>query len=122
LGAGQAPPLIEQAAASTPSSTAGPAEARAGSPAAGLDEIAHNYGPRRHLPPDFPDFKPIALAISKLKTWLRTAQARTRDLLEDAMRAAAEWLTEADAKNWFAHCGSHVHQLGNRAKCFLRQF
>ncbi len=76
---------------------------------AGLDEVAHSYGARRHLSPDSPDFKPITLAFSKLKPWLRTAQARTRGLLEDAMRAAAEWLTEADAKNWFAHCGSHVH-------------
>lgn len=77
---------------------------------AGLAEIAHKYGARLlYLPPYSPDFNPIELAFSKLKTWLRTAQARTRDLLEDAIRAATEWITEADAKNWFDHCGYHVH-------------
>lgn len=77
---------------------------------AGLDEIAHKYGARLlYLPPYSPDFNPIELAFSKLKTWLRTAQARTRDLLEEAICAAAEWISEADAKNWFDHCGYHVH-------------
>jgi len=77
---------------------------------AGLAEIAHKYGARLlYLPPYSPDCNPIELAFSKLKTWLHTAQARTRDLLEDAIRAAAEWITEVDAKNWFAHCGYHVH-------------
>jgi transposase len=65
--------------------------------------------PLLHLPPYSPDFKPIELAFSKLKTWLRTAQARTRDALEAVMRTAMEWVTGADAKNWFNHCGYHVH-------------
>ena len=77
---------------------------------AGLDELAHKYGARLlYLPPYSPDFNPIELAFSKLKTWLRTAQARTRDRLEEAICAAAEWISEADAKNWFDHCGYHVH-------------
>jgi transposase len=77
---------------------------------AGLDGIAQKYGARLlYLPPYSPDFNPIEMAFSKLKTWLRTAQARTRELLEDAIRAAAEWITEQDAKNWFDHCGYHVH-------------
>ena len=75
----------------------------------GLDEIAKKYGARlRYLPPYSPDFSPIELAFSKLKTWLRTAKARTRDVLEVAMLAAAAWITEQDAKNWFDHCGYHV--------------
>ena len=75
----------------------------------GLDEIAKKYGVRlRYLPPYSPDFNPIECAFSKLKTWLRTAKARTRDLLEDAILAAAAWITEQDAKNWFDHCGYHV--------------
>ncbi|AWM34946.1 IS630 family transposase [Hymenobacter nivis] len=75
----------------------------------GLDDIVRKYGARlRYLPPYSPDFNPIELAFSKLKTWLRTAKARTRDLLEEAIRAAAEWVTEQDAKNWFDHCGYHV--------------
>lgn len=67
---------------------------------AGGAEVAQHYGARRrYLPPYSPDFNPLELAFSKLKTWLRTAKARTRDLLEDASCAAAEWITAADAKN-----------------------
>ena len=47
----------------------------------GLHEIVQKYGARlRYLPPYSPDFNPIELAFSKLKTGLRTAQARTHDL------------------------------------------
>ena len=76
---------------------------------AGLDEVVQRHGARLlYLPPYSPDFNPIELAFSKLRSWLRTAQARPRDLMEDAMRTAAEWITETDAKNWFDHCGYHV--------------
>ena len=76
---------------------------------AGLDEIAQKYGVRlRYLPPYLPDFNLIELAFSKLKTWLRTAKARTREALEEALLAAAAWITEQDAKNWFDRCGYHV--------------
>lgn len=76
----------------------------------GLADILAAYGARfLYLPPYSPDFNPIELAFSKLKTWLRTAQARTRDLLEEAISTAAEWITKSDAQNWFDHCGYHVH-------------
>ena len=76
---------------------------------AGLAEIAQKYEVRlRYLPPYSPDFNPIERAFSKLKTWLRTAKARTREALEEALLAAAAWITEQDAKNWFDHCGYHV--------------
>ena len=62
-------------------------------------------GPRLlYLPLYSPDFNPIEQAFSKLKTWQRTAQARTHDLLEAAIKAAAGWITEQDAKNLFYHC------------------
>lgn len=74
---------------------------------AGLDEIAQKYGARlRYLPPYSPDFNPIELAFSKLKTWLRTARAR--NALEEALLAAAAWITESDAKDWFDHYGYHI--------------
>lgn len=60
------------------------------------------------LPPYSPDFSPIEQAWSKLKTALRTAQARGRQALEEAVRAAVNWITSADAQNWFDHCGYHV--------------
>ena len=61
------------------------------------------------LPPYSPDFNPIELAFSKLKTWLRSAQARTHEALEQSLRDAIAWITQEDAQNWFDHCGYHVH-------------
>jgi len=77
---------------------------------AGLAELIEARGARLlYLPPYSPDFNPIELAFSKLKTWLRTAQARTREVLEAVIQTATDWITERDAKNWFDHCGYHVH-------------
>lgn len=77
----------------------------------GLDEIVKKYGARlRYLPPYSLDFNPIELTFSKLKTCLRTAQARTRDLLEEIIQATAAWITEQNTKNWFDHFGYHVQQ------------
>ena len=77
---------------------------------AGLAEIVEARGARLlYFPPYSPNFNPIERAFSKLKTWLRTAQARTRDALEAVIQTGTEWVTEANAKNWFDHCGYHVH-------------
>jgi transposase len=44
-----------------------------------LAEIVAARGARLlYLLPYSPDFNPVAVASSKLKTWLRTTQARTR--------------------------------------------
>ena len=76
---------------------------------AGLAELVEARGARLlYLPPYSPDFTPIELAFSKLKTWLRTAQARTREALESVILAATDWISEQDAQNWFDHCGYHV--------------
>lgn len=76
----------------------------------GLDEIVQRYGARLcYLPPYLPDRNSIDLALSKLKTWLRTAKARTRNLLAKAIRPDAEWITEQNAKNCFDHCNYHVY-------------
>ena len=77
---------------------------------AGLAELVEVRGARLlYLPPYSPDFNPIELAFSKLKTGLHTAQARTREALEAVIQDASNWITEHDAKNWFDHCGYHVH-------------
>jgi len=77
---------------------------------AGMAERVAAYGARLlFLPPYSPDFNPIELAWSKLKTALRTAQARTRQALSEALTQACNWITKTDAQNWFAHCGYHVH-------------
>ncbi len=66
----------------------------------------------RFLPPYSPDFNPIELAFSKLKTALRAAGARTRDALEQAITAALGTITRQDAAAWFGHCGySEPRQL-----------
>ena len=76
----------------------------------GMAERVAVYGARLlFLPPYSPDFNPIELAWSKLKTALRTAQARTRQALSEALTHACNWITKTDAQNWFAHCGYHVH-------------
>lgn len=78
--------------------------------AAGLAELVEARGARLlYLPPYSPDFTPIELAFSKLKTHLRTAAARTREALTSALQAAVAWITAEDAQNWFGHCGYHVH-------------
>ena len=59
------------------------------------------------LPPYSPDFNPIELAFSKLKTRLRQVGARTRDALDQAITTALLTITNEDAQAWFAHCGYH---------------
>ena len=77
---------------------------------AGLDELVEARGARLlYLPPCSPDFNPIELAFSKLKTWLRTVQVRTRETLEAVIQTVTDWIMERDAQNWFDHCGYHVH-------------
>jgi len=57
------------------------------------------------LPPYSPDFAPIEQAFSKLKTFLRRAQARTRTALDEAITAGLATITAVDARAWFVHCG-----------------
>jgi transposase len=57
------------------------------------------------LPPYSPDFSPVELMWSKIKTALRAAKARTREELEQALVAALELVTPADCEAWFRHCG-----------------
>jgi transposase len=58
-----------------------------------------------HLPPYSPDFNPIEEAFSKVKAFLRRAQARTDDALRAATWAALASITPTDIAGWFAHCG-----------------
>ena len=61
------------------------------------------------LPPYSPDLNPIELAWSKIKAFLKTARARTRDALETALAMAIEIVTKEDSVGWFRHCG-FMHQ------------
>jgi transposase/uncharacterized protein YnzC (UPF0291/DUF896 family) len=57
------------------------------------------------LPPYSPDFNPIELCWSKVKTALREAKARTLDTLVEAIAQALRSISLTDIQNWFAHCG-----------------
>ena len=57
------------------------------------------------LPPYSPDLNPIECAWSKLKTYLRTAKARTVDALIKAIGIGMRKVTKDDAAGWFRLCG-----------------
>jgi transposase len=57
------------------------------------------------LPAYSPDFNPIEKMWSKLKAYLRKAEARTKEALEEAIAAGLQRVTAQDARNWFASCG-----------------
>ncbi len=57
------------------------------------------------LPAYSPDLNPIENMWSKVKTHLRSAEARTEPELIQAIGAALKTITRQDATNWFAHCG-----------------
>jgi transposase len=78
--------------------------------ASGVQEAIAASGARRlYVPPYSPDFNPIELCWSKIKTCLRAAQARTREALDAAVTRALATVTESDARAWFAHCGYVLH-------------
>jgi transposase len=58
-----------------------------------------------YLPPYSPELNPIELAWSKLKTWLRTAKARTTQALDAAIAKGMHLITPEDAEAWIRHCG-----------------
>lgn len=59
----------------------------------------------RFLPAYSPDLNPIEKMWSKVKQFLRSAEARTGEELQAAIAAALAGVTAQDAINWFASCG-----------------
>jgi transposase len=59
----------------------------------------------RYLPAYSPDLSPIEPCWSKLKTHLRTAGARSREALEQALGPALDAVTAEDARGWFRLAG-----------------
>lgn len=57
------------------------------------------------LAPYSPDFSPIELLWSKIKTGLRKAKARTIEELSQALTKGLELITTGDCRSWFKHCG-----------------
>lgn len=62
----------------------------------------------RFLPAYSPDLNPIEMMWSKVKTLLRTAEARTPDDLLRAIAHALQRVSAQDAAHWFAACGYSI--------------
>ena len=60
------------------------------------------------LSPYSPDFSPIELMWSKLKTLFRASKARTREEIEWGLEKALKQITESDCRAWYRHCGYQV--------------
>ena len=71
-----------------------------------VEEVAEARGARVvWLAPYSPDFSPIEQCWSKIKAYLRGAKARTEDELNKALAQAIGFVTKADIRGWFKHCG-----------------
>jgi transposase len=70
-----------------------------------LELIQQRGAQVRFLPAYSPDLNPIEMMWSKVKTSLRSTEARTQPALTKAIAAALDGVTAQDARNWFAHCG-----------------
>jgi transposase len=74
-----------------------------------LETIAAECGAQvLWLAPYSPDFSPIELMWSKIKTKVRAAKARTAEELNAALITALQLVTKADCLGWFSHCGYQV--------------
>lgn len=62
-----------------------------------------------YLPPYSPDLNPIEKAWSKLKLLLRSAKARTKDVLDQAITDLLPQITQDNARAWFRCSGYGVH-------------
>ena len=62
-----------------------------------------------YLPPYSPDLNPIEKAWSKLKLLLRSAKARTKDVLDQAITDLLPQITHDNAQAWFRCSGYGVH-------------
>lgn len=71
-----------------------------------IDQLVESVGARvLRLPPYSPDFNPIEMAISKVKTVLRKLARRSVDGLFAGIGEALESIRPTDALNYIAHCG-----------------
>jgi transposase len=57
------------------------------------------------LPKYSPDLNPIEQLFAKIKHHLRRAEARTRDLVCDAIADALDAVSQAECSNYFSHAG-----------------
>lgn len=71
-----------------------------------IDQLVESIGVRvLRLPPYSPDYNPIEMAISKIKTVLRKLAHRSVDGLFTGIGEALQSIRAADALNYITHCG-----------------
>jgi transposase len=58
-----------------------------------------------YLPPYSPDFNPIEMSWSKMKSVLRQLKPRSFEEIETSMKFALDSFTQNDLVNWFTHDG-----------------
>ena len=58
-----------------------------------------------YLPPYSPDLNPIEKMWSKMKSYLRKAKVRTKELLDNAIAEALACISVSDILSWFAEGG-----------------
>ena len=63
------------------------------------------------LPGYSPDLNPIEMAFSKIKAFVRSVGARTREALDEAIAAAVKTVELSDVLGWFRHAGIINHSL-----------
>ena len=71
-----------------------------------IDQLVEAAGARvMRLPPYSPDFNPIEMAISKMKSLLRKLAKRSIDELIAAIGQSTRAITPKDARGFIRHCG-----------------
>jgi transposase len=72
----------------------------------GVIKIIENVGAKVvFLPPYSPDFNPIELMWSKIKTYLRKVKARKPEMLFNSISDSLETIMPSDILGWFSHSG-----------------
>lgn len=75
----------------------------------GVRELIERTGAEvLYLPPYSPDLNPIEKAWAKLKELLRSAQARSKQALDQAITQALQLITPENAMAWFRLCLSGI--------------
>lgn len=74
-----------------------------------IDALIASAGGRvLRLPPYSPDFNPIEMAISKIKSILRKLARRSVDALFEAIGKAMDQISSQDAVGFIQHCGYYA--------------
>lgn len=71
----------------------------------GVRQLIENKGARLiYLSPYSPEFNPIENCWSKVKQCLRSAAARSTEILDSAITSSLDPITLQEIHNWFIHC------------------